>query len=618
MKRQIDFLICFFLLFIGNIWYNSLKLLNGESDMTFYEILEISENASQEVIRMAYKALCKKYHPDLYEGDKKFAEEQMKKINEAYDTLSDDSKKKIYDDSLKNRNAHYEPKQEYSPNNIEALLKRGFMALEDSEWLKANQFFEQALNYNAELAEAYIGKLLAEFHFTNISQLKTTILSYEDNPNYLRALLFSNDEFKKFLEECALEHKETIYQFALEEEKENTADKLIDAKSKFENIRDWKDSKEHISKCEQALEEIEKEKKRKKRFILSISAAVSVFLTIILILTKVVIPWQYYKKGRALYNVGKDFESYEYFVKANGYDDSGNVLASFNDSCVALGRYHTVRQNIDGTVIAIGDNSDGQCDVSDWTGIISVAASDYHTLGLRYDGTVLATGNNFDGQCDVSDWEDIFAISAGMSHSVGVKLDGTVVAVTKNNVGQCDVSDWEDIIAISAGTNHTVGLKSDGTVVATGVSEEGQCQVSKWENIIAISAGGNHTVGLKSDGTVVAVGSNNHNQCDVSEWENIISIVAGATWTIGLKSDGTVVATGYNNYNQCNVSEWKDIVAIYGGGIHTVGLTSDGKFIAVGNNYYNQCDVNGWDGDWEAFCIDMPCSYGKENAHYFE
>ena len=53
--------------------------------MTYYDILEVSEKASQEVIRMAYKALCKKYHPDLYQGDKSFAEEQMKKINEAYE-----------------------------------------------------------------------------------------------------------------------------------------------------------------------------------------------------------------------------------------------------------------------------------------------------------------------------------------------------------------------------------------------------------------------------------------------------------------------------------------------------------------------------------------------------
>ena len=37
--------------------------------MTYYEILEVAETASEEVIRMAYKALAKKYHPDVFKGD---------------------------------------------------------------------------------------------------------------------------------------------------------------------------------------------------------------------------------------------------------------------------------------------------------------------------------------------------------------------------------------------------------------------------------------------------------------------------------------------------------------------------------------------------------------------
>ena len=51
---------------------------------TLYELLEVSENASQEVIEKAYKVLAKRYHPDLQkEIDKNKSEEMMKKINEA-------------------------------------------------------------------------------------------------------------------------------------------------------------------------------------------------------------------------------------------------------------------------------------------------------------------------------------------------------------------------------------------------------------------------------------------------------------------------------------------------------------------------------------------------------
>ncbi|WP_310602588.1 TIR domain-containing protein [Anaerosporobacter sp.] len=46
--------------------------------------------------------------------------------------------------------------------NGNAFLKRGFMALEDNEWSKATEFFEQVLNINAEDGQAYFGELLAE------------------------------------------------------------------------------------------------------------------------------------------------------------------------------------------------------------------------------------------------------------------------------------------------------------------------------------------------------------------------------------------------------------------------------------------------------------------------
>lgn len=64
--------------------------------MTHYEILGVKQNASQEEIRSAYKTLIKKYHPDLYQGDKSFADKKTKEINEAYDVLSDYTKRTEY------------------------------------------------------------------------------------------------------------------------------------------------------------------------------------------------------------------------------------------------------------------------------------------------------------------------------------------------------------------------------------------------------------------------------------------------------------------------------------------------------------------------------------------
>lgn len=65
--------------------------------MTHYEILGIRKTATTEEIKDAYKKLVKKYHPDVYSGDKTFADKKIKEINEAYDILSDPEKKKEYD-----------------------------------------------------------------------------------------------------------------------------------------------------------------------------------------------------------------------------------------------------------------------------------------------------------------------------------------------------------------------------------------------------------------------------------------------------------------------------------------------------------------------------------------
>ncbi len=63
----------------------------------FYEILEVKKNASYEQIRDSFIRLMAKYHPDIYSGDKEFAERYCASISEAYATLSDFEKRKEYD-----------------------------------------------------------------------------------------------------------------------------------------------------------------------------------------------------------------------------------------------------------------------------------------------------------------------------------------------------------------------------------------------------------------------------------------------------------------------------------------------------------------------------------------
>lgn len=61
--------------------------------MDYYNILKISDDSSQEEIRKQYRKLSKIYHPDKNNGD----DSDFKKINEAYEILSNTERKKLYD-----------------------------------------------------------------------------------------------------------------------------------------------------------------------------------------------------------------------------------------------------------------------------------------------------------------------------------------------------------------------------------------------------------------------------------------------------------------------------------------------------------------------------------------
>lgn len=119
-------------------------------EQNYYEILEVNKNASPEIIEKAYKTLVKKYHPDLQQDENKNKyEEKIKKINEAYDILSDPEKRKKYDLNLKNT--------EISINDYNSLYQENINLKNNLNILKEklnylnniqNNYKKNNLNYN--------------------------------------------------------------------------------------------------------------------------------------------------------------------------------------------------------------------------------------------------------------------------------------------------------------------------------------------------------------------------------------------------------------------------------------------------------------------------------------
>lgn len=158
-----------------------------------YEILEVSPNASKEVIDKAYKTLAKKYHPDLQTGDdKKIAEEKMKKINDAYSILSDSEKRAEYDEKLKQEEElKKQQEEEELIHKIENNITEDYTKKADVDISQYDTRQTQAHNTRneADIAEEYRRreqKLTDQYNKILEETDKAYRKNYEDNLRRLR------------------------------------------------------------------------------------------------------------------------------------------------------------------------------------------------------------------------------------------------------------------------------------------------------------------------------------------------------------------------------------------------------------------------------------------------
>ena len=176
----------------------------------------------------------------------------------------------------------------------------------------------------------------------------------------------------------------------------------------------------------------------------------------------------------------------------------------------------------DGTVENIGKRSDKYPDISgiqEWTDIVQVAHGYTVALGLKKDGTVVAVGDNSKGQADVSGWTDIVQIAAfdtvsttdiegTEGFSVGIKSDGTLVATGQYYYGG-DISGLltiTDVKQIARERENVVLLKNDGTLVSNPGTEFLRTAFEGVTDIAAIGFEWDKQLDyiyVKEDGTVV-------------------------------------------------------------------------------------------------------------------
>ena len=94
--------------------------------------------------------------------------------------------------------------------NIEPLLKRMFMFLEDGEWQRADDFAEQVLNQEPENAYAYLGKLMAALKIKKQEFLGEYEAGFEKNPNYNKIRRYADKSLNDKLDEYIKMRQEAV------------------------------------------------------------------------------------------------------------------------------------------------------------------------------------------------------------------------------------------------------------------------------------------------------------------------------------------------------------------------------------------------------------------------
>ena len=117
------------------------------SAFNYYEFLGISESATKEEIKKAYKTQMKKWHPDINKSEN--ASEMSIKLNEAKETLLDDEKRKKYDLSLKKEvNDNYNKFNRSQKNNSNDYTY--YKASEEARKVTKWEYFKEYLKFSAD------------------------------------------------------------------------------------------------------------------------------------------------------------------------------------------------------------------------------------------------------------------------------------------------------------------------------------------------------------------------------------------------------------------------------------------------------------------------------------
>ncbi len=268
--------------------------------------------------------------------------------------------------------------------------------------------------------------------------------------------------------------------------------------------------------------------------------------------------------------------------------------------------FYFVVPPVESSVIALGNNSSGQCNVPvGLTNAVAVAGGFDFSVVLRNDGTVLAWGDDTYGQTNVpAGLTNVVAVAAGHAHGLALLASGAVTNWGSYWTGTnyLSVTNYappaSNVTAIAAGMYHDLALQSNGTVLAWGLYDAVVDTVpTNLTSVQAIACGWYYNVALLTNGSLVAWGLN----APAIGWRmtnvppdltNVVAIAAGALHSVALRADGSVEAWGCNWNGETHApAELVNVVAVSAGSDQSLALRADGTLAAWGTSNFPEATV---------------------------
>jgi len=123
---------------------------------------------------------------------------------------------------------------------VEPLLKRAFMMIEDGEFKRADELLETVLNNDPENAKAYLGKFMCDLQVVSDEDIGMNFTTKKSqNLNYKKALRFADENLKKQLDDYP-------YQYACNLKQ---SEDYVGAANEFRRLADYKDSRKKVEEC---------------------------------------------------------------------------------------------------------------------------------------------------------------------------------------------------------------------------------------------------------------------------------------------------------------------------------------------------------------------------------